>query len=136
MSARLRTTSMFIALALLLASGAVADPSAIPPDPAAVQAELAAGEGLSGAIGAAEKAAGGGEAVSASFDSANKQIVVTVARADGMFSTVTISTTDGDILNIEERGRFPGDPVSGDWTETDSGLKYYDIVVGDGETPA
>ncbi len=136
MSAFSRSCILLILSAMLLASTAIADPSAIPPDPAVIHAELAAGEGLSGAIAAAEKAAGGGEAMFASFDSAAKQVVVTVARADGMMSTVTISMTDGDIVSTEEQGRFPGDPVSGEWTETASGLKYYEIKVGDGDAPA
>ena len=136
MSVFSRSCVLLILSAMLLVSTAIADPSAIPPDPAAIQAELAAGEGLSGAIAAAEKAAGGGEAIRAAFDSATKQVVVTVARADGMISTVTISMTDGDIVSIEEQGRFPGEVVSGEWTETASGLKYFEIVVGEGDAPA
>jgi FKBP-type peptidyl-prolyl cis-trans isomerase len=42
---------------------------------------------------------------------------------------------DGSIARKEEIPRFPGWPVSGDWTETESGLKYYDITVGDGPEP-
>ena len=42
---------------------------------------------------------------------------------------------DGVIARKEEISRFPGWAVSGDWTETDSGLKYYDIVIGEGPTP-
>jgi FKBP-type peptidyl-prolyl cis-trans isomerase FkpA len=136
MSAYSRSFVLSILSAMLLASTAIADPAAIPPDPAVLQAELASGEGLSGAIAAAEKAAGGGEAIRAAFDSATRQVVVTVARADGMISTVTISMTDGDIVSMEEQGRFPGDVVSGEWTETASGLKYFEIVVGEGEAPA
>jgi FKBP-type peptidyl-prolyl cis-trans isomerase len=136
MSAFSRSCILVILSAMLLASTAIADPSAIPPDPAILHAELASGEGLSGAIAAAEKAAGGGEAIFASYNSATNQVVVTVARADGMISTVTISMTDGDIVSTEEQGRYPGDLVSGDWTETASGLKYYEIRVGEGEAPA
>jgi FKBP-type peptidyl-prolyl cis-trans isomerase FkpA len=136
MSANSRSFVLLILSAMLLASTAIADPAAIPPDPSVLQAELASGEGLSGAIAAAEKAAGGGEAIRAAFDSATRQVVVTVARADGMISTVTISMTDGDIVSMEEQGRFPGDVVSGEWTETASGLKYFEIVVGEGEAPA
>lgn len=136
MSAFSRSFIFLILSAMLLVSTAIADPSAIPPDPAVIHAELAAGEGLSGAIMAAEKAAGGGEAIRAAFDSATNQVVVTVARADGMISTVTISMTDGDIVSMEEQGRFPGAAVSGEWTETASGLKYFEIVVGEGEAPA
>ena len=31
--------------------------------------------------------------------------------------------------------RFPGDPVEGAWTETPSGLRYYDLKVGTGDAP-
>lgn len=43
---------------------------------------------------------------------------------------------DGSVVSEEEVPRFPGDAVSGEWTETSSGLKYYEIKVGDGETPS
>ena len=136
MSALLRTF-VVVAFAAMVATGASAsDPSAIPPDPAELQAALVGTEGLAGAIAAAEAAAGGGEAIQAQFVSASDLVLVTVARADGMFSRVTINLSDGDILTIDEQGRFPGDPVSGEWTETESGLKYYDMVVGTGEMPA
>ena len=42
---------------------------------------------------------------------------------------------DGKITRQEEVTRFPGWEVSGDWTETASGLKYYDVVIGEGATP-
>ena len=42
---------------------------------------------------------------------------------------------DGKITRQDEVTRFPGWEVSGDWTETDSGLKYYDVVIGEGATP-
>lgn len=136
MSALARLCAVSILATFALAGPAFADPSAIPPDPAELHATLAAGEGLSGAIAAAEKAVSGGEAIRAEFDAANLQTHVTVARADGMISEVTVSMTDGDIVNIEEHGRYPGVPVSGEWTETESGLKYYEIEVGQGESPA
>jgi peptidylprolyl isomerase len=136
MSARLRTSILFVVVTVLASASVSADPSAIPPDPAALHAELKDTEGLAGAIAAAEKAAGGGEAVQAQYSSATNQVFVTVARADGMFSRVTISMLDGDIVTIDDQGRFPGDPVSGEWTETESGLKYYEIKVGTGETPS
>jgi len=136
MSALLRTFVLVAFTAVAVTGASASDPSAIPPDPAEIQAILDGSEGLAGAIAAAEKAAGGGEAIQAQFDSVNNLFLVTVARADGMFSRVTINLSDGDILTIDEQGRFPGDPVSGEWTETESGLKYYDMVVGTGEMPA
>lgn len=47
-----------------------------------------------------------------------------------------IDAATGEDLSDVTEPRFPGDPVSGDGTETDSGLKYFDIVVGDGPQPA
>ncbi len=47
-----------------------------------------------------------------------------------------IDTPTEEDLSDETEPRFPGDPVSGDGTQTDSGLKYFDIVVGDGPQPA
>jgi len=46
-----------------------------------------------------------------------------------------IDAATGEDLSDVTEPRFPGDPVSGDGTETDSGLKYFDIVVGDGPAP-
>ena len=43
---------------------------------------------------------------------------------------------DGTIAKKTEVPRFPGDPVSGEWVETPSGLKYYDIREGDGDSPS
>ncbi|MDP6541074.1 MAG: FKBP-type peptidyl-prolyl cis-trans isomerase [Planctomycetota bacterium] len=42
----------------------------------------------------------------------------------------------GKVTAKELSPRFPGAPCSGAWTETPSGLKYYDLVVGEGETPS
>ena len=47
-----------------------------------------------------------------------------------------IDATSGEIVSKSSVTRFPGDPVSGDWIETASGLKYFDIVEGDGAAPA
>ena len=134
MSARMRLLVLLFA-GLVVTGAAQADPSAIPPDPAGLHAELASTEGLAGAIAAAEQATSG-KATAARFADRAGLFLITVAKADGMFADVTISTKDGDIVSIEDRSRFPGDPVSGEWTETPSGLKYFDMVVGDGASPA
>jgi len=42
---------------------------------------------------------------------------------------------NGQIESDIEIPRFPGWPVSGEWTETDSGLMYYEVQVGTGPTP-
>ena len=49
-----------------------------------------------------------------------------------------VKIPSGQLCNISKEipmPRFPGEPVTGDWTETPSGLKYYDMVVGDGPSP-
>ena len=48
---------------------------------------------------------------------------------------VHVDGLSGKVLVKTEVPRFPGDPVSGDWKETLSGLKYYDIRPGNGATP-
>lgn len=51
--------------------------------------------------------------------------------------TNTDTDTETDEITSEElKPQFPGITVEGDLIETDSGLKYYDIVVGDGAQPA
>jgi hypothetical protein len=43
---------------------------------------------------------------------------------------------DGTVGTMTEIPRFPGDAVTGNWTETASGLKYYDLKVGTGANPS
>jgi hypothetical protein len=43
---------------------------------------------------------------------------------------------EGNVGTMTEIPRFPGDPVTGNWVETPTGLKYYDIKVGSGARPA
>ena len=37
---------------------------------------------------------------------------------------------------VEETPSYPGDPIRGDIRTTASGLKYYDLTIGNGEKPA
>ncbi len=119
---------------LLAATASAGDFSAIPPDPAEVVQGLSSGHDLRAAIAVAEEAAGG-KASSAVFLFEEGQARVEVARPDGMTSVIVISLASGEIVSNTEKGRFPGEPVKGEWTETASGLKYFDLVVGDGEMP-
>ena len=47
-----------------------------------------------------------------------------------------IDARGGSVMPDEIVPRFPGEAVEGDSIETDSGLKYFDIVEGDGPQPA
>ena len=127
------------ALALSVSAAAAlpllqADFTSIPPAAAQVRADLdAAGVSLANAVSAAETAAGG-KASTASVDMASKTATVRVY-AETQCWDVTIGA-DGKVASKTEVPRFPGEAVSGEWTETDTGLKYYDIKVGEGEMPA
>jgi FKBP-type peptidyl-prolyl cis-trans isomerase len=60
--------------------------------------------------------------------------IIATAYGHGKAWSITMNQ-DGKITRQEEVPRFPGWEVTGDWTETESGLKYYDITVGAGPTP-
>jgi len=49
---------------------------------------------------------------------------------------IVVDAALGMILFTEPVPRFPGEPVSGDWIETPTGLKYFDIVEGTGAMPS
>lgn len=127
--------AVFTAVSICFAAGsAVAtDLGAIPPDPAAVHAAL--GKMPMGDLLKLAEQAAGGRASGAELDFAADRVHVTVARADGTNAVVVVSLENGAIVSNEAKNRFPGDPVQGDWTQTASGLKYFDLVVGDGEMP-
>ncbi len=62
--------------------------------------------------------------------------IYVIVFSGGTKDKLPIDAMTEEVLSEEIEPRFPGDPVSGDWTQTDSGLKYFDIVVGDGPQPA
>jgi hypothetical protein len=121
-------TAAFAAPALL-----AEDFTTLPPNPAEVHAGLtAAGVALTSQIEAAQNDTGG-LALTASLNHVDGTANVQVYTADKCFDVVIAK--DGTVASKTEKPRFPGDPVSGDWTETSSGLKYWDMVEGDGATP-
>lgn len=123
------------AAATLFASGK--DYSAIPPQAREVETILRGQPvDLAQAIQTAQQLTGGVVA-SASFD-LNKaaRTIDVIVFADGVKRHLTFETTGCGVESDVMVPRFPGDPVQGDWIETDSGLKYFDIVEGDGPQPA
>lgn len=48
---------------------------------------------------------------------------------------VIVDASTGAVISNDAMSRFPGDPVTGDWVELPSGLKYYDLVEGTGPMP-
>jgi len=77
----------------------------------------------------------GGVAASASTDflSSPIEFKVSAYTADKGWD-VTINA-DGTIKEKKELSDIPGDPVTGDWVVTTSGLRYFDLKVGEGEQP-
>ena len=121
-------TAAFAAPAIL-----AEDFTTLPPNPSEVHAALAkGGVSLTAQIEAAQKDTGG-LALNASLNHTDGTANVQVYTADKCFDVVI--GKDGSVAKKTEKPRFPGDPVSGDWTETSSGLKYWDMVEGDGATP-
>jgi hypothetical protein len=137
-------TLMAGCLGVLVASGAVAmfsplappDFTSLPPKGADVERELRASSvKLAKAIEVAEQVVGG-VAKSAAIDlNATPPIVEVMAYGDGSAHRVTVDFKSGSVSNVDVVPRFPGDPVDGDWTETPSGLKYFEIVEGEGPQP-
>lgn len=89
---------------------------------------------LAKAIEIAQEATGGVAAsASADFLSDPMLFKVSAYTADKGWD-VTINA-DGTIKEKKELIDVPGDPVTGDWVITPSGLRYFDLKVGDGEQP-
>jgi len=131
---RVLGVGMVLGIAVIIGSGS--DYSAIPPSPQAAQAAISGRTvGLAQAIQFAEKATGG-VAASAAFDLAAEAMSIdVVVFAGGSRHEIVIDSTSGAVLADRAVARFPGAAVEGEWIESDSGLKYYDIVVGDGPSP-
>lgn len=128
--------SLLIAGAAFFQAGP--DYATIPPEAGAVAAQLKGVQvDLAKAIQAAEQATGS-RALSASAKGAAGQPVTAwevICYGEDTATRVVINSTDASVVLKTDIARFPGAPVDGDWTELPSGLKYYDMVVGDGAMP-
>ena len=126
----------FVGTALIVAVPGQAMDYSVIPDPPSVIAERLSGfeVSLAEAASIAEKEKGGSAmsvALNEGTDSPFYEIVVYGETG----WTIHVDASSGAITSAEERLRFAGEPVSGDWTETPSGLKYYEITEGTGESP-
>src|SRR6185369_1830036 len=113
------------------------DYTTIPEAPGQMAKQISAAKfGLAQAIEIASKA---GEGVASSaqmrFEKGAPSVEVMVYGGEKAWRVV-VDGTSGEVASKVEIPRFPGDPVSGAWTEMPSGLKYYDLRVGTGEKPA
>ena len=120
---------LLIALAL---SALQADYAKLPADPVETEKELGAVKvTLAKAVEAAQAAAGG-SASSVAVEGGN---LVVLLYGKGKKTRVVIDGQKGTVVKSDVVPRFPGAPVEGAWTETPSGLKYYDMTVGTGDAP-
>jgi len=112
------------------------DYSRIPSEPAAIEKELRqAKTPLAKAISIAEGARKG-VAQSATFVTGDQgSTVEVVLYAGGKRESVSVDVETGKVKTTTVVPRFPGDPVEGDWIETESGLKYFELAIGQGDTP-
>ncbi len=113
------------------------DYSTLPPKPKEVEEALRGKKiDLAEAIETARKRTGGVAAwASFDLDKAAESINVTVF-ARGLRHDLVIDATSGSVVSDTIVPRLSGAPVvEDDWVETDSGLKYADIVEGQGEQP-
>ncbi len=113
------------------------DYETIPPDPAETLALLSSQKiTILDAIKLAEVEVEVGKAGRVTFvERETPRFTVSVMTPKAL-EVVVIDAATGKVLSRATQARFPGDPVEGKWTETPSGLKYYDIREGTGEKPA
>ncbi len=88
------------------------------------------------AIATAQEAAGG-TATSAAFDISNDAASIKVVVVAGSeMHDIVVDAMKGNVMSDTIVPRLPGEAVDGEPIETASGLKYYDIVEGEGPQPA
>jgi hypothetical protein len=116
----------------------------LPDEPATVEKELrAAKTTLARAIqiveeakkGVAESAAFVDVAIEGDGDRTARGAIDVIVYAEGKKERVRVDAATGKILSSGAIPRFPGEAVSGVWTETRSGLRFFEIKAGEGENP-
>jgi FKBP-type peptidyl-prolyl cis-trans isomerase len=113
------------------------DYSQIPPEPSAFEKELrAAKTPLAKAIQIAESTRKGVARSAAVVKGKDGSSVEIVLYANGKREDVSVDVATGEVTSAKTVARFPGEPVAGQWTETESGLKYFELKVGSGAAPA
>jgi len=135
----LRRAGLGLALLAITAAGPVlaTDYTSLPEAPSDVAAQL---NGYAITMGKAiqiaeEHGKGRASTCTLAMDADMPYYDIRVYGAGGAWD-LRVDATSGEIVSKTAVTRFPGDPVSGDWTEAASGLKYFDLVVGDGPMPS
>lgn len=133
----LALTGLGLAVATMAPNAAPDDYEAIPPAPAETERAVRdLDHSLTELIQRAEEALGGVAHSAAVDTNATPPTATVTVYAEGRAWRIILNAESGEITDRTEMPRFPGEPVEGDWTETATGLKYFDIVEGEGEKPA
>ena len=143
----MRLRHLLAALAPLLLLGAAVpalrtaiaeDYETVPIDPAMLHALLSGQEvSMQDAIRIAEEDAPHGKVRGVRFiDQGRARYMLDVVTTEA-HRVLVVEAAEGKVLSSVAKPPFPpGDPLTGEWTETRSGLKYYDLRVGDGAMPS
>ena len=134
---RLKAILSLIGAALIITGSSHAmDYSVIPDPPSAISERIGNLEvSLGEAVSIAEKEKGG-RAMSVELnETTDSPFYELIVYGGDKGWTIRVDAGSGAVVSADERARFPGDSVNGEWTETASGLKYYEITEGTGETP-
>jgi hypothetical protein len=121
------------ALVPVLAPRTTDDYASLPPLPAERFDALASTPtSLAQALEAARAAHEGSRASEVRFADGAWEVEIYTASAH---HRIVVDGASGEVRSDEAVPRFPGRPVDGAWTETASGLEFYDLVEGTGDKP-
>ncbi len=123
---------------LILFAGGGPDYVSIPPDESAMHASLSGTPiSLTDAIAKAVGSVEDGKPISVKTIANDTEIsgYEVVLYTKTSMEKCLVNSESGNIDASDTIPRFPGDAVEGEWTETESGLKYYDMIAGAGDSP-
>ncbi len=136
--ARTALTSALVATSVVaIATAGNIDFSALPPKPGEVAEQLSQMKvTLIDGVKAAEAAVEGRAKSATILSDQTPPVIEVTCYSPEMAFLVHVNGSTGEIMSTNEIGTLPGAAVTGEPVKTASGLMYYDIVEGNGATPA